>query len=96
MLLAVELSMASPGLTAGYAIIFQALGMSAEYVGMFSAFSVVIRNCSAAVCTAYRILEHIEIAWKTGNIDMSYFEKEPAQGSDRDRDLCDSVVVCSS
>ena len=31
------------------------------------------------VCTAYRILEHIEIAWKTGNIDMSYFEKEPGQ-----------------
>ena len=76
MLLAVELSMANPGLTAGYTIIFQALGMSAEHVGMFSAFSVVIRNFSAAICTAYRILEHIEVAWKTGHIDMSYFDKE--------------------
>lgn len=76
MLLAIELSMANPGLTAGYTIIFQALGMSAEHVGMFSAFSVVIRNFSAAVCMAYRILEHVEVAWKTGHIDMSYFDKE--------------------
>ncbi len=76
LLLAVELSMANPGLTAGYTIIFQALSMSAEHVGMFSAFSVVIRNFSAAICMAYRILEHIEVAWKTGHIDMSCFDKE--------------------
>ena len=78
-LLSVELSMASPGLTAGYMIIFQALGMSVEYVGMFSAFSVVTRNCSAACCTAYRIFEHIEMAWMTENIDMSYFDRETGQ-----------------
>ena len=68
--------MAAPGLTAGYIIIFRALGMSVEYAGMFSAFSVVTRNCSDACCTAYKIFEQIEMAQKTENIDMSYFETE--------------------
>ena len=75
-ILSIELSMASPGLIAGYAIIFPALGMSAEYVGLFSAFSIVTRNFSAGCCTAYRMFEQIEAACKTGNIDMSCFEPE--------------------
>ena len=78
MLLSVELSMASPGLTAGYTVIFQSLGMSAEYVGMFSAFSVVIKNCAAACSSAYKMLEHIEVAYVTNNIDMSHFS-DPAE-----------------
>ena len=75
MLLAVELSMASPGLTAGYTLIFQSLGMSADYVGMFSVFSIVIKNCAAACGAAYKILEHIESAYVTEHIDMSVFNK---------------------
>ena len=73
MLLAAELSMASPGLTAGYTLIFQSLGMSAEYVGMFTVFSIVIKNCAAACGAAYKILELIESAYVTGNIDMSHY-----------------------
>ena len=79
MLLAVELSMASPGLTAGYTVIFQSLGMSAEYVGMFSAFSVVIKNCAAACGAAYKMLEHIEAAYITGNIDISHIDSSGKQ-----------------
>ena len=79
MLLAVELSMASPGLTAGYTVIFQSLGMSAEYVGMFSAFSIVIKNCAAACGAAYKILEQIEAAYVTDNIDISYLSNKKVQ-----------------
>ena len=79
MLLAVELSMASPGLTAGYTVIFQSLGMSAEYVGMFSAFSIVIKNCAAACGAAYKILEEIEAAYVTDNIDISYLSNKKVQ-----------------
>ncbi len=75
-ILAVEVSMASPGLIAGYALIFPALGISAEYVGLFSAFAVVTKNFSAGCCTGYRMFEQIEAACKTGNIDMSCFEPE--------------------
>ena len=86
MLLAVELSMASPGLIAGYTVIFQSLGMSADYVGMFSAFSVVIKNIAASCTMIYRMLEHIEAAYKTDHIDLDVL-RAPAEELERQSDL---------
>ena len=36
------------GITAGNTIVFKALGLSTDYVGLFSAYSVFIKNASAA------------------------------------------------
>ena len=74
LIMAVEISMASLGQTAGHTAVFKALGMSADYVGMFTVFNIVLKNFSAACTMAYRILEHIEIAYKTDHIDPGHLE----------------------
>ena len=69
LVLLIELSLASPGLSAGWTIILSSLGMSAEYVGVFSAYSVFIKNAAAGFGISYRLLEEIEAACLMDKID---------------------------
>lgn len=66
LILVVELCLASPGFVVGCSIIFPSLGMSADYVGIISAYGVFTRNVAAAFNASYRMLEQIEAA-KTMN-----------------------------
>ncbi len=68
-ILSVELSVASPGLTAGWTIMFSSLGMPTDYVGFFSAYGVFIKNFNAAFGVAYRMLEQTEAAYVMDAID---------------------------
>ena len=68
-ILAVELSMASPGLTAAWTIMFSSLGMSTDYVGFFSAYGVFVKNFTAAFGVTYRMLEQTEAAYVMDAID---------------------------
>lgn len=72
-LLTVGLSLAYPGHIAGITIIFNALGLPSDYIGMFSAYSVLIKNAAAAFGTFYRFLELTDIAYATGNFDVKKF-----------------------
>lgn len=67
-ILTVQLSLASPGLTPGTTVIVQSLGMPADYVGAFSAYRIFTKNAAAAFNTAYRMLEQLEAASVTGNL----------------------------
>lgn len=80
LILCVQLSMAYPGITAGNTIIFSSLGLSTDYVGLFSVYSVFIKNASAAYGILFRTLEVTEFAYKTDNIDMEQLMK-PQAGS---------------
>ncbi len=66
-----QLAFASPGLIPGMTILFQAVGLSTENVGLFSAYSIVIKNFSVAYSATYRILEETESAYVTGHTDSS-------------------------
>lgn len=70
LLMSVQLALAYPGITAGNTIIFNALGLPVEYVGMFSVYSVFIKNASAAYGILFRSLEVTAVAYKTENIDL--------------------------
>lgn len=74
-LLTVQLSLASPGLTEGMTILFQSVGLSTEYVGLFSAYSVFIKNGAAAFSLCFRMLEQIEAAVVMGKIDLEGLRK---------------------
>ena len=69
LILSVQLSLAYPGITAGSTIIFNALGLSTDYVGLFSAYSVFIKNASAAYSVTYRLLEITETSYVTESMD---------------------------
>lgn len=68
-MLTIELSLASPGLTAGWTILFHSLGLPTDYIGLLSAFRVATRNGESAYSIAFRILEVTEEAYETGNIN---------------------------
>lgn len=67
-ILTVQLSMAYPGGIAGLTILFNALMLPAEHVGLFSAYGVFTKNAAAAYGMLFRALEHTEIAYVTGNL----------------------------
>lgn len=75
-ILSVELSMASPGLTAGWTIVFSSLGMSTDYVGFFSAYGVFLRNVNAAFGVTYRMLEQTEAAYVMDAVDEEKMREE--------------------
>lgn len=76
LLLSVQLSLAYPGIIAGDTIIFNALSLPTDYVGMFSAYSVFIKNASAAFGITFRMLEITESAYVTDNIDLEKFRED--------------------
>ena len=70
-IIVVELALASPGFAAGCSIIFPALGISVEYVGIFTAYNVFVRNAGAAFDTSYQMLEQIEVAKVMKKIEVN-------------------------
>lgn len=79
LIMTVQLSLAYPGITAGNTIIFSALGLPTEYVGLFSVYSVFIKNASAAYGMLFRSLEVTEAAYKMDSIDMQQLSKKETQ-----------------
>lgn len=77
LVLGIQLSLASPGLTPGWTLLFQALGLPAEYVGLFSAYNVFVKNFGAAFGISYRILEVIEASQVIGS-DVSDMKADHA------------------
>ena len=49
---------------------FTALGLPLEYVAMFSAYSLAIKNATSGYSTLIRMLEITEAAYNTDNIDL--------------------------
>lgn len=67
-IMTVQLSMASPGRTAGWTLLFGALSLPVEYIGAFSAFSIFVKNAAAAFATAFCVLESFEAAHSLGMV----------------------------
>lgn len=65
-ILTVQMSLASPGMMAGWALLFQALGLPAGYIGFLSAYGIFIDNAATACDASYRILEIVEAAHVMG------------------------------
>ena len=67
-LVTLELSIASPGTTSSWAIMFETLAMPAGYVGLFTVYRTLTENYSAACTEAYSMLEEVEAAYKLDGI----------------------------
>lgn len=61
-----ELSLASPGPTTSLTIMFTVLGLSTDYVGLFSVYRVATDNYCTACAMAHNMLEQYEAAHKFG------------------------------
>ena len=70
-ILVLELSLASPGTTAGWLILFESFSMPASYVGLFSAYRLFTENYATAVDIAYDLFEEVEAAYKMDEIEKS-------------------------
>lgn len=70
-ILTAQLALAYPGSIAGITILFNALGLSPDYIGMFSAYGVFIKNAASGFGMTFRLLELTELAYKTDNIHMA-------------------------
>ena len=70
-----ELSIASSGITAAWTILFAALGLPLEYVGLYVIYKVFTTNIACGGCEFYYILEQIEASCVLDTIDRSCYEK---------------------
>ena len=66
-----ELSTASPGISAAYAVMLKAAGLPLSYVGLFTSYRLLTDNFGSACCVSYNLLEEYEIAHKMDEIDRS-------------------------
>lgn len=71
LILSFQLSLAYPGNTAGNTVTFESLGLSTDYIGLFAAYNVFIKNAAAAYSMTFRMLEITEVAFATNNIDLT-------------------------
>jgi len=63
-----ELSTASPGISAAYAVMLKAAGLPLSYVGLFTSYRLLTDNFGSACCVSYNLLEEIEVAHKMDEI----------------------------
>ena len=75
-ILVLELSIANPGTTGGWTILFAALGFPTEYVGMFITYKLACANYNAAYGALQVGLEQIEAASKFDAIDLDKLRQE--------------------
>ncbi len=68
-LVTLELSVASPGTTGAWAIMFKTLSMPTSYVGYFTVYRILTNNYTNGCAEAYYMLEEFEAAHKLGGID---------------------------
>ena len=75
-ILVLELSIASPGTTGGWTILFAALALPADYVGMFMTYRLACTNYNAAYGALQVGLEQIEAAYEFDAIDLDQLRTE--------------------
>lgn len=68
-LVTLELSMASPGTTSAWAIMFATLSLPTSYVGFFTVYRMFTNNYTNACAEAYYMFEEVEVAYKLDGID---------------------------
>jgi len=68
-----ELSIASSGITAAWTILFAALGLPLEYVGLYVIYKVFTTNIACGGCEFYYILEQIEASCVLDTIDRTCY-----------------------
>lgn len=71
-----ELSIADPGTAAGWTVLFAALGLSSDFVGLFLAFELLTANYNAAYGALQMGLEAIESAACFDAIDMNRVKQQ--------------------
>jgi len=69
-----ELSVASSGITSAWTILFEALGLPMEYVGLYVIYKVFTTNVACGGCEFYYILEQIEASCVLDTIDRNCYE----------------------
>lgn len=69
-----ELSIASSGITSAWTILFAALGLPLEYVGLYVIYKVFTTNVACGGCEFYYILEQIEASCVLDTIDRNCYE----------------------
>lgn len=69
-----ELSVASSGITSAWTILFAALGLPMEYVGLYVIYKVFTTNVACGGCEFYYILEQIEASCVLDTIDRNCYE----------------------
>ena len=67
-LVTLELSLANPGVISAWTTMFEVLGLSNDYVGLFSTFRAFTENYCIAVTEAYDMMEQYEAAKKLGGM----------------------------
>ena len=70
-LVTLELSIASPGTTSSWAIVFSTLMLPTDYVGLFTVYRLLAENFGAACTEAYVVLEEVEAAYKLDGLKGS-------------------------
>ena len=71
-----ELSVASSGITGAWTILFAALGLPLEYVGLYVIYKVFTTNIACGGCIFYYTLEQIEASCVLDTIDRSCYEAD--------------------
>jgi L-cystine uptake protein TcyP (sodium:dicarboxylate symporter family) len=67
-LVTLELSIASPGTTSAWTIMFSTLSLPVSYVGLFTVYRMFTANYGTACTEAYDMLEELEAAYKLDGI----------------------------
>lgn len=75
-ILVLELSIASPGTTAAWTILFAALGFPSEYVGIFMTYKLACQNYTSAYSYLHVGLELIESADRFGALNVDKLREE--------------------
>lgn len=78
-LLSVQVSIASPGLTSSLVIIFGQLGLSSDYVGVFTACKIVTRKAAGVFSAFSTLLEELDAALRKNAVDESILSAENAE-----------------
>ena len=72
-IMVLELSIASSGITGAWTILFAALGLHMEYVGLYVIYKVFTTNIACGGCEFYYTLEQIEASCVLETIDRSCY-----------------------
>ena len=78
-ILVLELSIANPGTTGGWTILFASLGFPADFVGLFMTYKLACANYNAAYGALQVGLEEIEAASEFDAIDLDKLRLEKPQ-----------------
>ena len=81
LIIVLELSLASPGTTSGWTIMFKSMNMTTEYVGALTTYRLFTNNIEAACTFSYNMFESLESAYRLGQIEEEDTKQEQANVS---------------